>query len=203
MSWIDPNFVQAGRIINANDDHAPSDVYLGQEGVKEVFQAILESELYDRILFIITYDEHGGFYDHMNPKNEIVHDDYDHMVQRGYGVRVPTIIVSPHILEKSASHEVFDHTSILKTILIKYCNLEEGDKQADWMSKRVEYAKSVADLLTEDIDIESLTAKKNRLLKKLEEMAERFERYHDYLDRIIAKGDQTQGYTADHEPTHL
>jgi len=203
VSWIDPNFVQTGKIKSANDDHAPSDIFLGQEGVHEVFQAILESELYERILFIVTYDEHGGFYDHVNPKDEPVEDDYEHMVQRGYGVRVPTIIVSPHIKEGGVSHEVYDHTSILKTILMKYCNLTEGDKQVDWMSKRVKHANSVSELLTEDPDVERIHAKKKRLLKKLEEMGERFVSYHKYLDEIIAEGGQAPGDIADQEPTHL
>ena len=67
VTWIDPNFVQAGDARTSNDDHAPSDVLLGQEGVYEVYKAIIDSELADRILFVISYDEHGGFYDHVDP----------------------------------------------------------------------------------------------------------------------------------------
>ena len=42
------------------------------------------------------------------------------MEQLGYGVRVPTIIVSPYVKRRGVSNEVFDHTSVLKTILMKY-----------------------------------------------------------------------------------
>ena len=71
------------------------------------------------------------------------------------------------------------------------------------MSKRVKHANSVSELLTEDPDVERIHAKKKRLLKKLEEMGERFVSYHKYLDEIIAEGGQAPGDIADQEPTHL
>jgi len=203
VSWVDPNFVQVGSAMTSNDDHSPSDVHLGQEGVHEIVQAVLESELSDRILLIITYDEHGGFYDHVNPKDEPVHDDFESMEQRGYGVRVPTFIVSPHVKERGVSHDVFDHTSVLKTILMKYCGLEEGDEQADWMSKRVKHATGVASLLTEGHDAATYAARKTKLFAELEEMREGFVSYRKALEDQINDEQANQDDELEHEPTHL
>ena len=203
VTWIDPNFVQAGDATTSNDDHAPSDVLLGQEGVYEVYKAIIDSELYERILFIITYDEHGGFYDHVDPKEYPIQDDFQHMEQMGYGVRVPAIIVSPYVERKGVSNEVFDHTSVLKTILLKYCNLTEGDEKADWMSKRVLFANSVAELLTEEVDEASIASQREELNKSLRELGKRLEDYRDLLEDKRARGVESPGYLVDHEPSIL
>lgn len=203
VSWIDPKFVQAADARTSNDDHAPSDVLLGQEGVYEVYKAIIESELSDRILFILTYDEHGGFFDHVDPTQYPVQDDIHEMEQLGYGVRVPTIIVSPHVKRRGVSNEVFDHTSVLKTILMKYCNLTEGDENANWMSKRVFHSKSVAELLTEEVDEATIAAQREELNQSLKDLGKRLEDYRDQLEGKRSRGVETPGYLAKHEPSHL
>ena len=203
VTWIDPNFVQAGDARTANDDHAPSDVLLGQEGVYEVYKAIVESELHDRILFIITYDEHGGFYDHVDPAKYPVQDDFPEMERMGYGVRVPAIIISPHVKSGGVSNDVFDHTSVLKTILMKYCNLTEGDEKADWMSKRVFHARSVAELLTEEASKERIAAQKEELKERLEDLGRRFQDYRQLVERRIATEVDSPSNLVEHEPTHL
>jgi phospholipase C len=203
VTWIDPNFVQAGDVRTANDDHAPSDVLLGQEGVYEVYKAIVESELHDRILFIITYDEHGGFFDHVDPAKYPVKDDFQEMEQIGYGVRVPAIVVSPHVEKGGVSSDVFDHTSILKTILMKYCNLAEGDEEGDWMSKRVFHARSVADLLTDHSDDESIAAQNAELKNRLRELGKRFQDYRRQVEGRQAIELEGADYSVEHNPTHL
>ena len=70
--------------------------------------------LWDRTLLIVTYDEHGGFHDHVPPP-EAVDDDPEHFGR--YGVRVPALVVSPWVQPRSVSHELYDHTSIIATIL--------------------------------------------------------------------------------------
>jgi hypothetical protein len=203
VAWIDPKFVQAADARTSNDDHAPSDVLLGQEGVYEVYKAITESKLSDRILLIITYDEHGGFYDHVDPTEYPVQDDIQEMKQLGYGVRVPAIIVSPYVKRRGVSSDVFDHTSVLKTILMKYCNLTEGDEGGDWMSERVFHAKSVADLLTEEVTKESIAAQKEEMNKQLKELGKRLESYRDQLEDKRSRGIEVPGYLVKHEPSHL
>jgi phospholipase C len=69
-------------------------------------------------LLVIFYDEHGGFYDHVPPPEAA--DDDPKMFGR-YGVRVPALIVSPWVQPRSVSHTLFDHTSIIKAILLRFC----------------------------------------------------------------------------------
>ena len=66
----------------------------------------------------IVYDENGGFYDHVPPPQAA--DDEPEMFGK-YGVRVPAIIVSPWIEPRTVSHTLLDHTSIIKTILSRFC----------------------------------------------------------------------------------
>ena len=83
-----------------------------------VYDALAASPQWDRSLLVIVYDENGGFYDHVPPPQAA--DDEPDMFGR-YGVRVPAIIVSPWIEPRTVSHTLFDHTSIIKTILSRFC----------------------------------------------------------------------------------
>jgi Phosphoesterase family len=96
-------------------------------------------------MLVITYDEHGGFYDHVPPPRNPPDDDPRHFSR--YGVRVPAIVVSPWVGRKSFSHELFDHTSIIKTILLRFCR--ERNTIPD-MGKRVSEANHLGVLLTEE-----------------------------------------------------
>lgn len=88
----------------ATDDHPSHDVYQGQMFIKEVYEALRSSPQWNETLLIITYDEHGGFYDHVptpvkgvpSPDGIIGPDPYYFAFDR-LGVRVPTILVSPWI----------------------------------------------------------------------------------------------------------
>jgi phospholipase C len=118
VSWIDPNFVDF-RLFGppgSNDDHPPSNVMLGQELVLGVVSALMEHpETWRKTLLLVTYDEHGGFYDHVVPGDFPVAGD----PERSYGVRVPALVVSP-FSKRGPCHTVFDHTSILTTILTRF-----------------------------------------------------------------------------------
>jgi phospholipase C len=119
VSWIDPNFSNFNPIgFQPNDDHAPADIKDGQELVLAVYHALATSPQWEKTMLVIFYDEHGGFFDHVTPPG--VPDDDPQLFGR-YGVRVPALIVSPWIEPGSVSHTVFDHTSIIKTILLRFC----------------------------------------------------------------------------------
>jgi phospholipase C len=106
VSWIDPAFTDFNPLgFPVNDDHPPAD-------------ALASSPQWDRALLVIVYDENGGFYDHVPPPPAA--DDEPEMFG-SYGVRVPAIIVSPWIEPRTVSHTLFDHTSIIKTILSRFC----------------------------------------------------------------------------------
>src|SRR6266550_1614435 len=119
VSWIDPAFTNFNPLgLPVNDDHPPADVKDGQDLVLAIYDALASSPQWDRSLLVIVYDENGGFYDHVPPPPAA--DDKPEMFGR-YGVRVPAIIVSPWIEPRTASHTLFDHASIIKTILSRFC----------------------------------------------------------------------------------
>ncbi|MGZ6691223.1 MAG: alkaline phosphatase family protein [Solirubrobacteraceae bacterium] len=150
VSWIDPSFadLRTGlmRIISppSNDDHPPSDVTLGQALVLKIYDALASSPNWAKTLFVITYDEHGGFFDHVPPP--LNPPDDNPTVFKRYGVRVPAIVVSPLVGRRSFSHETFDHTSIIKTILLRFARTQNTIPD---MGKRVTNANHLGALLTE------------------------------------------------------
>jgi len=119
VAWVDPNFkdlkLYGG---DSNDDHPPSDVRNGQELVLTVYHALAIGPQWETTMLVITYDEHGGFFDHVAPPQ--APDDDPNMFGQ-YGIRVPAIVVSPSVARGSASHTLFDNTSIIKTILLRFC----------------------------------------------------------------------------------
>lgn len=66
VSFIDPNFIDEPDGQD-NDDGAPSDIAAGQRLIGEIVQAVMQCPKWNKTLLLITYDEHGGFYDHVNP----------------------------------------------------------------------------------------------------------------------------------------
>ena len=102
VSWIDPNFVDltfgpAG----SNDDHPPSDLHAGQKLVLELFDAVMQSPAWEKTLVVITYDEHGGFYDHVPPPP--ADDDAPNI--RKHGPRVPALVISPWVAPRQVSKD--------------------------------------------------------------------------------------------------
>jgi phospholipase C len=160
VSWVDPNFKDVNLAhIQSNDDHPPSDVQDGQEFVFLIYNALASGPKWDRTLLLVLYDEHGGFYDHVPPPE--APDDNPATFGR-YGIRVPALVVSPWVAGRSVSNTLFDHTSIIKTILPRFCPGElvrqTGiDAVIHWLEpghphytgKRVAEAAHVGELLTE------------------------------------------------------
>ena len=119
VSWIDPAFTNFNPLgFPVNDDHPMADIKDGQDLVLAIYDALAASPQWESSLLVIVYDEHGGFYDHVPPPEAA--DDEPQMFG-SYGVRVPAIIVSPWIEPRTVSHTLFDHTSIIKTILLRFC----------------------------------------------------------------------------------
>lgn len=96
-----------------SDDHPPHDPRRGQQLMSRVVKALLSSPSWHRSVLIITYDEHGGFFDHVPPpvSPEGRPDPHDVL-----GVRVPTVVLSPYTRKGIALNELFDHTTFLKSI---------------------------------------------------------------------------------------
>ena len=90
--------------IPGNDDHPSHDIAEGQRFVKEVYETLRASPQWNEMLFLILYDEHGGFYDHVPTPTDGVPSPDDIVGPAPYnfhfnrlGVRVPAILISPWI----------------------------------------------------------------------------------------------------------
>ena len=143
VSWIDPNFVDF-RLYGppgSNDDHPPSRVMLGQELVLTVLIALSRSPLWSKCLLLVTYDEHGGFYDHVPPGDFSAPGEG----QGPFGLRVPALVVSPYA-EAAVSHAVFEHTTIPKTILRRFA--ADPDEAVGALGERTVNATDLGELLT-------------------------------------------------------
>jgi phospholipase C len=146
VSWIDPNFVDLSLIgpSGSNDDHPPSDVMAGQELVLKVYNALANGPKWEKTLLVIVYDEHGGFFDHVTPPPA----EDDSPAFRRYGVRVPAFVVSPWVERGKVSNTVFDHTSIIKTILLRFTM--DSNNNIPNMGTRVNRATHLGSLLSLD-----------------------------------------------------
>jgi len=110
--FVDPAFLTGNR----TDDHPHADIRAGQRFLRDVFQAFAQSKHWKRGAFIVTYDEWGGFFDHVPPP--ILPDDLanpvdaDNFGQAGF--RVPAVIASPYARRGFVDHHLYDHTSVLR-----------------------------------------------------------------------------------------
>src|SRR4051794_856211 len=143
VSWIDPNFIDLDVLDpNSNDDHPPTDIRAGQAFVLDLYEALRRSPAWDATLLVIVYDEHGGFYDHVAPP--AIQDDSGYAT---LGVRVPALIVGPRV-GQGVCHEVFDHTTLIKTILMRFA--ENPDQAIAEMPQRVGNAQNLGVVLTDE-----------------------------------------------------
>ena len=105
------------------DDHPFSDVRNGDAFLAKTFKAVSSGPNWPNTVFIINFDEWGGFYDHVPPPRALAPNNVDPDLVDGkalLGCRVPCIIASPWTLGNADNprviHTVFDHTSVLKLI---------------------------------------------------------------------------------------
>jgi len=119
-SFIEPRYFADVSV--PNDQHPPHVVTLGEQLIADVYNSVRNGPGWNETLLIITYDEHGGCYDHVPPPPATPPSDtpsrpfnFDR-----YGVRVPAVIVSPYIKRgtvlRPAGAIPFDHTSIIATL---------------------------------------------------------------------------------------
>ncbi|MBZ0254219.1 MAG: alkaline phosphatase family protein, partial [Candidatus Methylomirabilis sp.] len=102
---VDPSFAFL-------DDHPPHNVQGGQMFVSTLLQALMNGPQWERSMFIVTYDEHGGFYDHVAPPAA----EDDHPDFRRLSFRVPSFVAGPYQKRGAVSSVVYDHTSFAATL---------------------------------------------------------------------------------------
>lgn len=127
--FIEPNyhhldlpFIDPG---TQNDEHPPANIQDGQVFVHDVLSAIRAvPEVWEGSVIFITWDEHGGYYDHVKPPKACAPDKHAAMPDpkpdtfdfETYGIRTPFFAISPYAIKGHASTITADHTSILRFI---------------------------------------------------------------------------------------
>ncbi|HET6176396.1 MAG TPA: alkaline phosphatase family protein [Candidatus Sulfotelmatobacter sp.] len=92
-------------------EHPPNSICAGENDTTEFLNAMMQGPAWSSTAVFITYDDFGGFYDHVPPPQ---------VDQDGLGPRVPLIIISPFARRGYISHTVYEHSSILKFIETRY-----------------------------------------------------------------------------------
>jgi len=121
--FLEPQWGKKG-----NSQHPDYDVSKGEQFLHDVYYSLIGTPVWNQTLLIITYDEHGGCYDHVAPPENAVPPDNSagelNFDFKRFGVRVPTILVSPLIqagtVFRTNSPTPFDHTSILATVEARF-----------------------------------------------------------------------------------
>jgi len=122
-----PQFSLVDPYTNYSEEN--NDISIGEAFAARIIDAVLTSPQWSKTALIWTYDEHGGYYDHVPPQPAVRPDDvppeitvppdqpgaYDYT-----GFRVPVAVVSPYAKRDYVSHQVYDHTSILKLVETKW-----------------------------------------------------------------------------------
>jgi phospholipase C len=121
FTFLDPDY-------RTTSEENPQDIQLGERYIAQVVHALMNAKTWKRTALFLTYDEHGGYYDHVPPPPAIVPDSIPPDLAPGdppgafdrYGFRVPTIVVSPWARPHYISRVVHDHTSITAFIERKW-----------------------------------------------------------------------------------
>src|SRR5712692_3465114 len=124
VSFLDPTYtLEDDRPGLGDDDHPHADIRRGDAFLARAFHAVATGPLWPRTVFIVNFDEWGGFFDHVSPPRAAAPNMVDPDLEDGralLGFRVPTVVASPFTAgdpdNPLVDGTVFDHTSVLKLI---------------------------------------------------------------------------------------
>jgi phospholipase C len=135
--FIEPKYFGADQ----NDDHPPHNIFKAEKLIADVYNAIRSNpDLWESTLLVVAYDEHGGFYDHVEPPTAVPPDKHnEEWTFDRLGVRVPAILISPFV-EARVEKTVFDHTSLLKYLTKLWGLGPLGDRTASTSTNSIEVA---------------------------------------------------------------
>jgi phospholipase C len=127
--FIEPSYgnvlpLTPGDYTCGSSQHCLDDVARGEKLIKTVYEAIRKSPLWNNSLLLVTYDEHGGFYDHIPPPATVSPGDKISDAKNNHhnfdftqlGVRVPAIVISPFIPAGTIDHSTHEHCSLLAAV---------------------------------------------------------------------------------------
>ena len=107
-----PNFAYLKALTTRNEHPNVSNIHDGEAFVEQVVQTVEQSAEADSTLILVTWDEGGGFFDHVPPPPSIDTDDQGNPVP--YGTRVPLIVLGPFVKPGTLSHVTMEHSSIVR-----------------------------------------------------------------------------------------
>jgi phospholipase C len=146
-TFIEPNYSTGDNYVTGNSMHPLNDVHEGEKLVKRVYEALRNSNYWLDTMFIITFDEHGGFFDHVAPAATVATGDdtkYSNPAHpfafKQLGIRVPAIVISAYTdkgtvigTSRDDAATVFDHSSVLATVEKRFGlqSLTQRDRKAN------------------------------------------------------------------------
>jgi len=148
FTLIDPDY-------DTQSQENPQNIVVGEALIAQVVDALGSSPQWSTTLLVLTYDEHGGYYDHVPPPPAIAPDAIPPLVQPGesgydgfcrYGFRVPAVVVSPYAKTDHVSHLLYDHSSVLAMV------------ERKWNLPALTYRDANANDLTDFLDLDALAA---------------------------------------------
>jgi phospholipase C len=176
--FIEPRYDTSHNFVKGNSMHPLNDVREGEKLVKRVYEALRASAFWVDSMLIVTFDEHGGFFDHVppppgvNPGGEQRYSDpanafaFDRL-----GIRVPSIVASPYTQRNTVVGETpqdcYDHTAILATVQRRFdlAPLTLRDKAANTLESALN--QSLPRLLPEDAPLTLPSPIADELLRKM------------------------------------
>jgi phospholipase C len=124
FTFLDPNYA-------TTSEENPQDIQVGERFLASIVHALMRAPTWHRTALFLTYDEHGGYYDHVPPPRAVKPDNIAPIQSPGepplspggfnrYGFRVPTMVISPWARPGYVSRVVQDHTSITSFVRRKW-----------------------------------------------------------------------------------
>jgi phospholipase C len=114
------SFIEPRHFVNVSSQHPMHSVMLGDQLLRRVYTALAENQkVWESILLLVTWDEHGGFPDREKPPRAV--SPFPQAGEQGFGfdvfgVRVPAIVVSPYVEAGTVDDRVYDHSSVVRTV---------------------------------------------------------------------------------------
>jgi phospholipase C len=148
VAFVDPNYT--------NDDHPHADMRSGEAFLASIYLAVTTSPAWRSTALIVTFDEWGGFFDHVAPPPAplpAVERDAGNDGLRGF--RVPTILISPFARRRYTSSTIYDHASILRLIEWRWglSPLTVRDAQANNLADALDFTRPNANAPVIDVPI--------------------------------------------------
>jgi phospholipase C len=147
LSLLDPNY-------GTQSQENPQNIVVGEAFLAQAVHAVGSSPAWRKTIMLVTYDEHGGYFDHVPPPVALAPDPVPPQVQPGestydgfarYGFRVPAVVVSPYAKRDYVSHVVYDHTSILAFL------------ERKWNLASMTYRDANANDITDFLDLDAMS----------------------------------------------